>query len=253
MSTNGFHNDDQKFIYEKKKKTRKEIRKEQQSNLQLKSIIPKTENQKKTFKEFHANKHLFLHGTAGTGKTFVSLYLALCDLNNTNSLTEKIYIIRSATPTKDIGFLPGKIKEKTQIYELPYYSIMTELYGRGDAYDILKNKNQVEFLSTSFLRGQTFNNCIVIFDESQNGSWPELYTIISRIGNNCRIIFAGDFKQSDIIKKHHNDETKNDILNFMNVIKKLNEFAMVEFTTEDIVRSQIIKSFILEATQQGYM
>ncbi len=160
-------------------------------NFNLKRVHPLTDNQKKTFDAFHSGKHLMLHGMAGTGKTFLSMYLAIKDLIGGTSEQEKIYVIRSVVPTRDMGFLPGSQKEKMKVYEAPYYAICSELFERGDAYDILKQKNAIEFMSTSFVRGTTLNNCYVIVDEINNMTFHELDSVITRIGKNCRVIFCG--------------------------------------------------------------
>lgn len=209
----------------------------------MKRISPKTKNQSKTFAAFGANKHLFLHGSAGTGKTFISLYLALKELYNSESLQKKVFIVRSVVPTRDMGFLPGNAKEKTKVYEQPYYSICTELYERGDAYDILKQKNAVEFMSTSFIRGVTLANCIVIVDEAQNLDWMELHSIVTRAGENCRFIFCGDYKQDDLTSERYKEESG--IKKFMKVISKIDDFSLVEFCSEDIVRSKLVKDYII--------
>jgi predicted ribonuclease YlaK len=165
---------------------------------EMKKIEPLTENQKLSFENFERGKNLMLHGIAGTGKSFISLYLALREImDNKNSQYKKIVIVRSVVPTRDMGFLPGSNKEKAKVYEAPYYAICTELFGRGDAYDILKQRNMVDFISTSFIRGITLNNCIIVVDEIANMTLHELDSIITRVGKNCRIIFSGDFRQSD--------------------------------------------------------
>ena len=159
----------------------------------------------------------------------------------------KVIILRSVVPTRDMGFLPGSAKEKAKVYEAPYYSICNELFGRGDAYDILKTKNIVEFQTTSFVRGITFNDCIVVVDECQNMTYQELDSIITRVGENCRVIFSGDFKQSDLLR--NNERTG--LLTFMNVLKHMNMFDCIEFTKEDIVRSQLVKSYIIAKEDLG--
>ena len=131
-------------------------------NFKLKHIDPLTENQKLTFQAYNQGKHLMLLGSAGSGKTFLSTYLALKEVLNGSEEYKKIYICRSAEPSKNVGFLPGNLKEKTKVYEAPYQAIFTELFGRGDAYDYMKNKNIVEFISTSYIRGITLENCVVI-------------------------------------------------------------------------------------------
>ena len=230
-------------------KRQKKLASRQQSNSyqpqQLKSfaikhIDPLTENQQKTFEEFE-NKNLLLHGSAGTGKTFISLYLSLVEISSPYNDYDKVVIIRSVVPTRDIGFLPGNIKEKSKIYEAPYYSICNELYGRGDAYDILKQKNMIEFQTTSFIRGMTYNNCIIILDEMQNCTFQELDSIITRIGKNCKIIFSGDFRQTDLTK----DSEKRGLLDFIRIINRVGSFSHIEFNRNDIVRSKLVKDYII--------
>ena len=140
-----------------------------------------------------------------------------------------------------MGFLPGNLKEKSRAYELPYYAIATELYGRGDAYEILKNRNDVEFITTSHVRGITLNNTIVVVDEIQNLTFHELDSIITRCGKNCKIIMCGDFRQNDLADQGEDSGIKK----FMNIIKKMSMFSFVEFTNDDIVRSKLVKEYII--------
>lgn len=216
-------------------------------NFNLNRINPLTENQQKTFRAFEQGKHLMLHGMAGTGKTFLSLYLALEDLMEGCSEQNKIYIVRSVVPTRDMGFLPGSQKEKMKVYEAPYYAICTELFERSDAYEILKQKNAVEFMSTSFVRGITMNNCYVIVDEINNMTFHELDSVITRIGKNCRVIFCGDFRQSDLTR----DQERNGLKDFMKVVDKLNDFVYIDFKESDIVRSKLVKEYIIAREKLG--
>lgn len=216
-------------------------------NFDIKRVNPLTENQRLTFEAFREGKHLMLHGMAGTGKTFLSMYLALEDLMSGESDQEMIYIVRSVVPTRDMGFLPGSQKEKMKVYEAPYQAICTELFGRGDAYDILKQKNAVEFMSTSFVRGITMNDCYVIVDEINNMTFHELDSVITRIGKNCRIIFCGDFRQSDLTK----DQEKNGLKEFMKVVSKLSDFVYIDFLEKDIVRSKLVKEYIIARQNLG--
>ena len=166
--------------------TRKERRIQRQNkenvnsrlNFELKRVEPLTKNQKITFQAYENEKHLMLHGIAGTGKSYVSMYLALNEILNGSEKYKKLYIVRSVVPTRDMGFLPGNNREKTRVYEAPYYAICTELFGRGDSYEYLKTKGFVEFISTSFIRGITLNDCIVLVDEMQNGTLHELDSVI---------------------------------------------------------------------------
>ncbi|MEK9894834.1 MAG: PhoH family protein [Burkholderiaceae bacterium] len=210
----------------------------QAANLSLQEIEPLTKNQLKTFE---SERHLVLHGVAGTGKTFISCYLAFDDILKNDK--EKLVIIRSAVPTRDIGFLPGNEKEKASVYEEPYKDICIELFQRGDAYEILKTKHLVHFMTTSFIRGITLRDAVVLIDECQNMNLHELDSIITRIGQNCRVIFCGDFRQSDL--------ADNGLSPFMRILKAMNEFDLIEFDTVDIVRSEFVKKYIIARTDLG--
>lgn len=217
----------------------------QQPNFNMKNIVPLTPAQEDVFHSFYQEKNLLLHGVAGTGKTFISLYLALSEVLSKKADYEKVVILRSVVPSRDIGFLPGSIKEKTEIYEEPYRMISRSLFQRGDAYDILKQKGTIDFSTTSFLRGMTFDNCVILVDEMQNMSYQELATIITRVGENCRIILAGDYQQSDLSR----DREKDGIVHFMNILRDMKEFEFIEFNYHDIVRSNLVKSFIIAETE----
>ena len=207
-------------------------------NLQLQEIEPLTKNQ---LKAFESDKHLVLHGVAGTGKTFISCYLAFDDiLNNEYS---SLVIIRSAVPTRDIGFLPGNEKEKSSVYEEPYKDICIELFQRGDAYEICKTKGLVHFMTTSFIRGVTLRDAVVLIDECQNMSFHELDSIITRMGEGCRVIFCGDFRQADL--------TDNGLTKFIRVLKAMGEFTLVDFEAADIVRSDFVRKYIIAKTDLG--
>jgi phosphate starvation-inducible protein PhoH len=211
-------------------------------NFNLKHFNPLTENQKLAFESFRNDKNLMLHGIAGTGKSFMAMYLSLKQiLGDPDSPYKKIVIVRTVVPTRDMGFLPGNTKEKTKVYEAPYYAICTELFGRGDSYDYLKNKNLIEFISTSFIRGITLNDCIVIVDEMQNATLHELDSVITRVGHNCKVIFCGDFRQSDFTREHE----KNGLTDFMRVVRSMRSFDLIEFNANDIVRSALVKEYII--------
>lgn len=208
------------------------------SGLTLYEIEPLTQNQLKTFE---SSKNLVLHGVAGTGKTFISCYLAFDDM--IKGLFDKLIIIRSAVPTRDMGFLPGNEKEKSAVYEEPYKNIAIELFGRGDAYEILKTKGLVYFMTTSFIRGVTIQDSVILIDECQNMSFHELDSIITRVGQGCRIIFSGDFRQADL--------TKNGLKDFIRVLKAMDKFDLIDFEIKDIVRSDFVKQYITAKTNLG--
>jgi phosphate starvation-inducible PhoH-like protein len=208
-------------------------------NFYLKEIEPLTKSQVAVF---DSDKHLMLHGCAGTGKTFISLYLALDDLQKEEY--SRIVLVRSAVPTREMGFLPGTEDEKSKVYEAPYVSIMQELFSRGDnPYGQLKQKGVINFLTTSYIRGTTFNDSVIIVDECQNMTFHELDSIITRVGKNCRIIFCGDFFQSDLKNSGLKD--------FIEIIKDMYEFDFIEFGISDIVRSDFVRSYLTEKYTKG--
>jgi phosphate starvation-inducible protein PhoH len=214
-----------------------------------KDIEPMTESQKCAFDAWREDYNLFLHGIAGTGKTFLALYFAISDVFQKHSPYEKVYIIRSTVPSRDQGFLPGNQKQKEAVYEEPYAPIATTIFGRGDAYQILKQHQKVEFRSTSYLRGATFDNCVIVVDETQNMSFQELHTIMTRVGQNCKIMFAGDVKQDDLTSERKKEMSG--LRDFMKIIERMEEFDFIEFYAEDIVRSDLVKSYIIERDKLG--
>jgi len=213
------------------------------SALKIKEFHPLTDNQALVFDAYDDGRHLFLHGYAGTGKSFLALYLSLQEILDGDSEYNKVIIIRSTVSSRDQGFLPGKPAEKAEMYELPYHQICNELFGRGDAYIVLKNKGLIQFESTSFLRGLTLSNAIVIFDEAQNASAGELNTAMTRIGHDSKMIFCGDIRQNDLVNSKSKE--KSGVSDFMKVIKRLNLFTFIEFGIPDIVRSNLVRDYII--------
>ena len=216
------------------------------SHFSLRKINPLTENQKDAFRAYDSGMNLVLHGYAGTGKSFISLYLSLEEILSGNNQYDRIIIVRSVVPSRDMGFLPGKLAEKIKVYEEPYKEIVDDLFDRGDGWEILKTRKTVHFTTTSYLRGVTFNNAIVIVDEIQNMSFGELDTVMTRMGDNSRVIFSGDFRQTDLGEKE-----RSGLVRFLNITKRMNDFAYVEFGKEDIVRSGIVKDYIIQKAELG--
>jgi len=227
-------------IRRKERKNKTGSREEASLDIKLKDIQPMTTNQKKMFEANSKGFDMFLHGTAGTGKTFLSFYLGLKDIEQRKF--DKMLIIRSLVPSREIGFLPGNAKDKARIYEAPYYGICSELYGRGDAYETLKRKSQVEFISTSYVRGTTITNSVIIIDEAQNMTDMELHSVLTRTGENCKIYICGDILQNDLLSKHRE---KSGLVNFSKIAKKMKNFRAIEFNTDDIVRSEFVKTYII--------
>lgn len=218
------------------------------NHLQLRNTRPKTASQKAVFDYFDEGYNLLLHGVAGTGKTYVSLYLALDELLNGDTGIHKIVIVRSVVPTREMGFLPGKESDKTKVYEAPYINICSELFNRGDAWELLKQKGMVEFISTSHIRGTTLDNTLVIVDECQNMNFHELDSIITRVGENTSIIFSGDYRQSDLDKPWD----QSGLQQFMKILNNINTFKAVDFTFEDIVRSGLVRDYIVAKESMGF-
>lgn len=220
-----------------------------QLHLNLKDIGPITDNQIKTFHAYDKGDNLFLHGCAGTGKTFISMYLALKEVADKSSRRRKVVIIRTAQSSKDIGFLPGDEKRKLEVYEAAYRAICSELYHRDDAYDILKNKGIIEFHSTSFLRGTTIDDAVIIIDEAQNCRYQEIRTVLTRTGDHSRIVICGDTKQDDLTSERYKEISG--LSNVMRVFRCMNHMTTVEFEINDIVRSGFVRDFIIAENQLG--
>ena len=229
------------------RKQKKQFRKNNNNSLKLKNVFPKTINQEKAFDLYNKDYNLLLHGLAGTGKTYISLYLALSDIINGYTDHTNLTLVRSVVPTRDMGFLPGTEKEKSKVYEAPYMNICNDIFGRGDAYDILKGKNIIKFVTTSYIRGITLDDSIVLADEAQNLNFHELDSIITRLGDNSRIMFCGDFRQSDLIR----DDERKGLLTFMRILATIDEFKTIEFVEDDIVRSKLVKEYIISKIRQG--
>jgi phosphate starvation-inducible protein PhoH len=233
------------------RRERKRLRKQGitiDTSLPITKITPLTDNQERAFRSYKQGKNMFLYGTAGTGKSFIASYLAMKDIQNLNNDLEKLIIIRSVVPSRQIGFLPGSSTDKAKEYEAPYYEIFSKLYEREDAYLALKQKKQLHFTTTSFLRGITFDNCILLLDECQNMTYQELHTVLTRVGNNCKIILCGDLRQSDLDERNG----KHDLKKIMNIVKHMNRFDFIEMTADDIVRSGFVKNFIMTSEKLGY-
>lgn len=209
----------------------------------LKEIYPLTNNQENFFNFYHkGHKAILCHGVAGTGKTYIAMYSAFREILE-NSSYNKVVIVRSAVPSRDIGFLPGNEKEKVEVYSQPYQEICADLFSRfGErAYNKLKEQSLIHFMVTSYVRGLTLDNCIVIVDEAQNMNDMELNSIMTRVGQNTKIIFCGDFRQTDLQKRSDMSGLKR----FMTIANHMPSFRHVEFSVEDIVRGPLVKEYIM--------
>jgi len=220
----------------------------------LVDIDPLTENQKLLFNSYKEGKHLIAYGCAGTGKTFITLFNAIKDVLSQNTPYEKIFIVRSLVATREIGFLPGDHEDKADIYQIPYKNMVKYMFQMPTDSDFemlygnLKAQETIKFWSTSFLRGTTLDNAIVIVDEFQNMNFHELDSIITRVGENTRICFCGDARQSDLTKSNE----KNGIVDFMNILRKMPSFDIIEFGIDDIVRSGLVKEYLTAKMEAGF-
>ena len=219
----------------------------------LRDVEALTDNQKALFQSYAKDKNLVAYGAAGTGKTFITLYNALGDVLDPHTPYDKIYIVRSLVATREIGFLPGDHEDKSYLYQIPYKNMvkyMFEMPSEADfemLYGNLKAQETIGFWSTSFIRGTTLDRAIIIVDEFQNLNFHELDSIITRLGVNSKIIFAGDAAQSDLIKAHE----KTGIMDFKKIIDDMDEFESIEFGIDDIVRSGLVKSYLISKLNLG--
>ena len=219
----------------------------------LVAITPITDNQKVVFSTWKKGLNQFLFGAAGTGKTFISLYLALQEIMDLKKPADKVILVRSLIPTREIGFLPGDEEDKAALYQVPYRNMVQFMFEMPNEqafnglYDKLKAQGSLYFLSTSFLRGLTFDNSIIIVDECQNLNFHELDTIITRVGQDSKIVFCGDFGQTDLVRNNE----KNGLHDFMRILEEMKEFNCTEFTIGDIVRSGFVRSYLINKTKMG--
>ena len=216
-------------------------------------VNPLTPNQELVFEQYAEGQNLLLHGAAGTGKTFITLYLALKEVLDESTPYDKIYIVRSLVPTREIGFLPGDHEDKSLLYQIPYKNMVQAMFEMPDdnsyemLYDNLKAQESISFWSTSFIRGTTLDNAIIIIDECQNLNFHELDSIITRVGQDSKIIFCGDAAQTDLQKISE----RTGIIDFQRILQNMEEFSMIEFGIEDIVRSGLVKSYLINKINLG--
>ena len=219
----------------------------------MRDIEPLTDNQKSLFEAYAKDQNLVAYGVAGTGKTFITLYNALRDVLDPSTPYEKVYIVRSLVATREIGFLPGDHDDKSYLYQIPYKHMvkyMFEMPSEADfnmLYGNLKAQDTIDFWSTSFIRGTTFDKTIVIVDEFQNLNYHELDSIMTRVGAQSKIMFCGDASQSDLIKTNE----RNGIIDFMQILRIMSSVDVIEFGVEDIVRSGLVKEYILAKLEIG--
>ena len=236
-----------------KRKSRQMKRKKPINSEFLVDIEPITDNQRVLCNSYAEGKHIIAYGVAGTGKTFITLYNALKEVLDENTPYEKIYMVRSLVATREIGFLPGDHEDKSSYYQIPYKNMVKYMFQMpSDAdfemlYGNLRSQETIKFWSTSFLRGTTLDDAIIIVDEFQNLNFHELDSIITRVGENTKIVFCGDASQSDLTKTNE----RNGIVDFMKIIRAMSSFDMIEFGIDDIVRSGLVKEYLIAKLESG--
>ena len=223
------------------------------TNSDLVKIEPVTDNQKVVFESYKKGQNQFLYGCAGTGKTFVTLYLAMQEVLRNDTPYDRVVMVRSLIPTREIGFLPGDEEDKAALYQVPYSNMVQFMFKQPNEqafsmlYDRLKTQGSFYFLSTSFLRGLTFDNSIIIVDECQNLNFHELDTIVSRVGQDSKIMFCGDFMQTDLSRINE----RNGLHDFLRILEEMEEFNCLEFNIGDIVRSGFVRNYLIQKTKLG--
>ena len=228
--------------------TAKQMKRKKPINLDLmRNVEALTPNQEALFNSYDKGQNLVAYGCAGTGKTFITLYKALRDVLDEKTPYEKIYIVRSLVATRENGFLPGDHEDKSTLYQIPYKNMvkyMFEMPTEADfemLYGNLKTQGTISFWSTSFIRGTTFDKAIIIVDEFQNLNFHELDSIITRVGQDSKIMFCGDATQTDLIKTNE----RNGVIDFMKILRIMPSVDIIEFGLEDIVRSGFVKEYLL--------
>ena len=223
------------------------------TNSDLVKIEPVTDNQKVVFDSYKKGKNQFLYGCAGTGKTFITLYLAMQEVLRNDTPYDRVVMVRSLIPTREIGFLPGDEEDKAALYQVPYSNMVQFMFKQPNEqaftmlYDRIKSQGSFYFLSTSFLRGLTFDNSIIIVDECQNLNFHELDTIVTRVGQDSKIMFCGDFMQTDLSKVNE----RNGLHDFLRILEEMEEFNCLEFNIGDIVRSGFVRNYLIQKTKLG--
>jgi len=202
---------------------------------------PKTINQELAYTAWDNDYHMVLTGSAGTGKTFLGMYLGMETVLDPETLQNQLVVVRSVVPTREMGFLPGSKHEKEDVFTAPYRNIADQLFGEKASWNKAMTAGKVSFISTSYIRGMTLDNCVILVDEAQNLNFHELDSIVTRVGKNSRIIFAGDYLQSDF--KYQDD--KDGIMKFLSIVEQLKKFEIINFGWEDIVRSDFVRDYIM--------
>lgn len=216
----------------------------------LRTLEPLSENQRKFFEMYKRGDYCMgVLGSAGTGKTAIAMYKAIEEVLQKDNPFKQVVVVRQCVPTRSVGFLPGTLTDKEEVYQLPYKEICAMLFNRADAWDRLLEQGYVRFLSTTAIRGISIDDSVIIVDEQQNLSFQEMDTVMQRVSYRSKIIWVGDFKQTDLIT------SKQDVSgmpNFLRILRTMKDYTEVEFTRDDIVRQSLVKNYIIAKEELGF-
>lgn len=200
-------------------------------------IKPKTLNQKVLVEAVHKNDLVFAVGPAGSGKTYISVAMAVRALKNKE--VQKIIITRPAVEAgENLGFLPGDLKEKIDPYLRPIYDALGEMIP-SEKLKFYQENNIIEIAPLAYMRGRTLNNAFVLLDEAQNTTSMQMKMFLTRMGPNSKVIVTGDKSQVDL--PHHQHSGLAEAVRLLSNVKGI---ATVELDTKDVVRHKLVKEII---------
>lgn len=201
------------------------------------TIKPKTLNQQKLVYSVSQNDLVFALGPAGTGKTYISVALAVKALKNKQ--VKKIIITRPAVEAGEtLGFLPGDLKEKLDPYLRPIYDALFDMIP-GEKLRYYMENNVIEIAPLAYMRGRTLNNAFILLDEAQNTTPMQIKMFLTRMGPQSKVIITGDVSQIDLPKKQ-----KSGLIEATQILKDVEGIGFVELSGKDVVRHKIVKDII---------
>jgi phosphate starvation-inducible PhoH-like protein len=200
-------------------------------------IKPKTLNQQKLVYAVRENDLVFAIGPAGTGKTYISVALAVKALKNKQ--VKKIIITRPAVEAGEtLGFLPGDLKEKLDPYLRPIYDALFDMVP-GEKLKYYMENNVIEIAPLAYMRGRTLNNAFILLDEAQNTTPMQIKMFLTRMGPNSKVIITGDTSQIDLPKRQ-----KSGLIESIGILKDVEGIGIIELSGKDVVRHKLVKEII---------
>lgn len=206
-------------------------------NISGKPIKSRSANQQKLIDEYEKKDMIFAVGPAGTGKTYLSIALAVKSLKEKS--IKKIILSRPAVEAGEkLGFLPGDMKEKIDPYLQPLYDALEDMIPQVKLQDMME-KNIIQIAPLAFMRGRTLNDAVVILDEAQNTTPAQIRMFLTRMGWNTKMIITGDVTQIDLPRGQ-----KSGLIDAMNILKNIEEISFVNLTGKDIVRHKLVTKIV---------